>query len=58
MLTLLPSACIGALGIGYIADRVGRQYAYTLALVFTYVGITLEFIATTNAMFFAGKFMK
>jgi SP family general alpha glucoside:H+ symporter-like MFS transporter len=37
---------------------VGRKWAYALALVFSYIGITLEFVATTSPMFFAGKFMK
>ncbi|OBT48860.1 hypothetical protein VE00_00659 [Pseudogymnoascus sp. WSF 3629] len=53
----VASACIGSLGIAYLADRVGRKWAYALALVFSYIGITLEFVATTSPMFFAGKFM-
>jgi len=52
------SACIGSLGIAYIADKVGRKWAYALGLLFSYVGITLELIATTNIMFFLGKFIK
>ena len=52
------SACIGSLGVAYVADKVGRKWAYAIGLAFSYVGITLEFIATTNAMFFAGKFVK
>jgi MFS family permease len=54
----LLRACIASLGIGYIADKIGRKWAYALGLVFSYIGITIEFVATTNPMFFAGKFVK
>ncbi|PMD36491.1 general substrate transporter [Hyaloscypha variabilis F] len=53
----VASACIASLGIGYIADKIGRKWAYALGLVFSYIGITIEFVATTNPMFFAGKFV-
>lgn len=53
----VASACIGSLGIGYIADRIGRRLSFAVGLVFTYVGVSLEFIATTNPVFFAGKFL-
>lgn len=54
----LISACIGSLGVAWIADKVGRKWAYALGLLFSYIGITLEFISTTSAVFFAGKFVK
>ena len=52
------STCFGSLGAAYLADHVGRKWVYALALVFSYVGITLEFVSTTNAVFFGGKFIK
>ncbi|KFY85073.1 hypothetical protein V500_08729 [Pseudogymnoascus sp. VKM F-4518 (FW-2643)] len=51
----VASACVGSLGIAYLADKVGRKWAYALGLLFSYVGITLEFVATTSPIFFAGK---
>lgn len=54
----VASACIGALGVGLIADRFGRKTAYAVALVVSYIGITLEVVAESNPVFFAGKFVK
>ncbi|KFZ10467.1 hypothetical protein V502_08115 [Pseudogymnoascus sp. VKM F-4520 (FW-2644)] len=51
----VASACVGSLGIAYLADKVGRKWAYALGLLFSYVGITLEFVATKSPVFFAGK---
>ncbi|CAK7200300.1 hypothetical protein SEUCBS139899_002991 [Sporothrix eucalyptigena] len=51
------SAVMGALGSSYIADKIGRKITYLFAFIFMLVGITLEVIATTNAVFFAGKFI-
>lgn len=48
---------VGALGCGAIADWLGRRAVIMICLVITYVAITLEFIATTNEVFFAGKFI-
>lgn len=55
---IVYSACAGSLGIAYLADKVGRKWAYTLGLLLSYVGITLEFVATTSPTFFAGKLIK
>ncbi|KAJ5123787.1 MFS hexose transporter [Penicillium atrosanguineum] len=51
------SAVLGALGSSYIADLIGRKVALLIALLFALVGITVEMIAVTNAVFFAGKFI-
>ncbi len=40
---------------GQIADMVGRRYTLLAALLIAVVAIAVEFIATTNAVFFAGK---
>ncbi|KAI6379171.1 hypothetical protein MCOR25_002047 [Pyricularia grisea] len=53
----IASQIIGALGGGALADLIGRQRVVMLALVITYAAVTLEFVSTTNAMFFGGKFL-
>ncbi|KXL42773.1 hypothetical protein M433DRAFT_27678 [Acidomyces richmondensis BFW] len=54
-----PSAAqiIGALLTGQIADYIGRRYTLVIALAVSFAAITLEFTATTNPMFFGGKFL-
>jgi MFS family permease len=51
------SAVIGSFGAGWIADKIGRRLCFLVAMFFSVVGITLEVVATTNAVFFAGKFV-
>lgn len=51
------SGIVGALGCGAVADWLGRRAVIMICLVITYVAITLEFISTTNEVFFAGKFV-
>ncbi|KAH0420497.1 hypothetical protein CcaCcLH18_13989 [Colletotrichum camelliae] len=53
----VASAVIGALGSGNLADWLGRKTVIMMALGFSFVGITLEFVATTNEVFFGGKFI-
>ncbi|KAL3293602.1 mfs hexose transporter [Colletotrichum asianum] len=53
----VASAVIGALGSGNLADWLGRKTVIMIALGFSLVGITLEFVATTNEVFFGGKFI-
>lgn len=48
---------MGALGSSYLADKIGRKLVYLLAFVLMLIGITLETVATTNPVFFAGKFI-
>lgn len=50
-------AVVGALGSGPLADIFGRKKVIGLALAFSITGITLEFVATTNELFFGGKFI-
>lgn len=57
LLTQSCRAVMGALGSSYIADKIGRKITYLCAFVFMLVGITLEVVATTNPVFFAGKFI-
>lgn len=51
------SAVIGSLGVGYVADIIGRRWTITTGLAITFVGVALEFASTTVQLFFAGKFI-
>ncbi|KUJ13503.1 MFS general substrate transporter [Mollisia scopiformis] len=46
---------IYSLGAGWFADRIGRRYTLLSGFLLSFIGITLEVIATTNDLFFAGK---
>lgn len=46
-----------AIASGYIADVIGRKWTILIGLCLSYIGITLEVVATTNEVFFAGKFV-
>lgn len=48
---------IGALGCGTIADWLGRRPVIIICLVISYASITMEFVATSNGLFFGGKFL-
>jgi MFS transporter, SP family, general alpha glucoside:H+ symporter len=51
----VATTAVGALCAGLIADAIGRKYTLMAMLALSYVSITLEFVATTNAVFFGGK---
>ncbi|KAF1967930.1 maltose permease MAL31 [Bimuria novae-zelandiae CBS 107.79] len=53
----VASAVVGALGCGQLADWLGRRAVIMSCLVMSFVAITMEFIATTNGVFFGGKFL-
>jgi SP family general alpha glucoside:H+ symporter-like MFS transporter len=42
---------------GQIADWIGRKKTIMATLVVSFVAITMEFVATTNELFFGGKFL-
>jgi len=48
---------IGALTAGQIADWIGRKKTVMAFLVVSWIGVTMEFISTTNELFFGGKFV-
>lgn len=50
-------AVIGALGCGQLADWLGRRAVVMICLIISFAAITMEFLATTNEMFFGGKFL-
>ncbi|KAI8654489.1 MFS domain-containing protein [Fusarium keratoplasticum] len=53
----VASAVIGSLGAGLIADKIGRKWTLFGCYILVFVAITVETISTTNAVFFAGKFI-
>ncbi|KAK7422708.1 hypothetical protein QQX98_001496 [Neonectria punicea] len=53
----VASGVVGALGCGTIADWLGRRAVIIICLVIAYAAITMEFVATSNELFFGGKFL-
>ncbi|KAM0431470.1 hypothetical protein ACHAPT_005448 [Fusarium lateritium] len=51
------SQVIGALTAGIVADFLGRKRTFMAAFAIGYAAITLEVVATTNEVFFGGKFL-
>ncbi|KIN09123.1 hypothetical protein OIDMADRAFT_48952 [Oidiodendron maius Zn] len=57
--TAAPTAsfAVGALTCGLISDTIGRKYTVMAGLVGSYISVTMEVVANTNGLFFAGKFL-
>ncbi|EON95830.1 putative mfs hexose transporter protein [Phaeoacremonium minimum UCRPA7] len=53
----IASSIVGTFGAGYIADKIGRKPLMIGSIAVSFAAIALEFVATTNAMFFGGKFI-
>ncbi|PVH69734.1 general substrate transporter [Cadophora sp. DSE1049] len=53
----VASTAIGALTAGFFADLLGRKKTVMAFLAVSFGSITMEFVSTTNALFFAGKFV-
>ncbi|OAL45946.1 general substrate transporter [Pyrenochaeta sp. DS3sAY3a] len=53
----VASAIVGALGCGQLADWLGRRMVIMICLAVTFAAVTMEFVATTNELFFGGKFL-
>ncbi|KAH5039375.1 hypothetical protein HBI70_111610 [Parastagonospora nodorum] len=53
----VASAIVGALGCGALADWLGRRLVVMVCIALSFVAITMEFVATTNELFFGGKFL-
>ncbi|KAJ5999984.1 hypothetical protein N7481_000393 [Penicillium waksmanii] len=53
----VASAVVGALCSGQVADTIGRKITIFVSLLISVAAVTLEFRATTNEMFFGGKFL-
>jgi SP family general alpha glucoside:H+ symporter-like MFS transporter len=46
---------IGSIIGAWAADRIGRKWLIGIGLVITYASVTLEVVATSMPLFFAGK---
>lgn len=53
----VASQVVGALFGGQVADWIGRRNAIMASLVISFGAVTMEFVATTNELFFGGKFL-
>ncbi|OCT45610.1 MFS hexose transporter [Cladophialophora carrionii] len=51
------ASVIGALGGAWVADRLGRRASLAFLFGVRLISVTLEYIATTNEVFFAGRFL-
>jgi SP family general alpha glucoside:H+ symporter-like MFS transporter len=53
----VATTAVGAICAGQIADWIGRKYTIMGMLALSYASISLEFVATTNQVFFGGKIL-
>lgn len=53
----LLRAVFASLGSAQLADILGRKMVLLGALVISFIAIGVEFVATTNAVFFVGKLL-
>jgi MFS family permease len=54
MLTIIRKV-FACLATGYVADAIGRRYTLLIALIVSFASIAVEFVATSNPVFFVGK---
>lgn len=57
ILTSSSRAVISSIASAELADYIGRKKVLALALIISFVAVAIEFIATTNPVFFAGKLL-
>ncbi|KAK2056392.1 alpha glucoside transporter [Colletotrichum caudatum] len=53
----VATAVISSIASAELADFIGRKKVLAIALLISFVAVAIEFIATTNAVFFAGKLL-
>lgn len=49
------SQVVACLFTGQITDKIGARFSLLLALIIAFAAIAIEFVATSNPVFFAGK---
>lgn len=54
---MICSAIISSIASAELADYIGRKKVLALALIISFIAVAVEFVATTNAVFFAGKLL-
>ncbi|KAH7033653.1 alpha glucoside transporter [Microdochium trichocladiopsis] len=53
----VAAATFASLASAELSDRIGRKWVLAIALAFSYIAVAVEMVATTNEVFFAGKFI-
>ncbi|KAK1633549.1 maltose permease MAL31 [Colletotrichum phormii] len=53
----IATAVISSIASAELADYIGRKKVLALALVISFIAVAIEFIATKNPVFFAGKLL-
>lgn len=53
----LASTIVGTFGASPMADKFGRKPVLIGSILVSFAAIALEFVSTTNEMFFGGKFL-
>ncbi|TEA12420.1 Maltose permease MAL31 [Colletotrichum sidae] len=53
----VASAVVSSLAAAELADYIGRKKVLALSLLISFIAVAVEFVATTNAVFFVGKLL-
>ncbi|KAK9455958.1 general substrate transporter [Dipodascopsis uninucleata] len=53
----LAALVVGAVTGTFVSDKIGRKFTILIGLCITVAAVAVEFTATTNERFFAGKFV-
>ncbi|KAL3466523.1 general substrate transporter [Aspergillus heterothallicus] len=53
----IAASVIGTFGAAYIADKIGRKPVFIAGILASFAAVAMEFVATTNPVFFGGKFI-